>query len=234
MRIGILAVFVFLLSTHASVAQSLKDCFQDNDENSRISICLTGVYAQREAIRNIIEQEFEDFISDDKYITPPEGYNDDSEFKYKPSVTSGSDSNTGSAFDPSQNDNSYDDDDDQSRLDKKMIELQRKMQKEKEAKANLERFKEIKKQKIEFAIEQGKKQQSILKEKSIYERKKRNALAALQDSRQAYENYKESECKRQSALYEDDDPHIQDITLKTCYYDMTNHRIKVLQRSMAK
>ncbi len=222
------AILLLLCSSQVCSAQSLKDCFEDQEDHSRISICVTKVYAEREAIRDIIEKEFETFILDDKYITPPIGYNQEDKFKFKPNLASGPKPQPNSApFDPNKNNVKH------TGLDKKMIEIQNQIDKQKQKAAQAKYRRELEKQKIDFALEQSQKKQSLFKEKSAYERRKREALSSLQASRMAYEAYKESECKRQSDVHGmNADSYLKDITLKTCYYDMTNHRIKTLQRSM--
>lgn len=226
MRFLSFLVFTVFFTPLSVNGASLKNCFKKGDEDRDISVCVTKAHAEREAILNIIENEFEDFIRDDKYLEVPRRYQEASlvpgvggKIKVVPVKD-----DTGVFIPSNQKAEEHD-----SHIDKKLSEIEdsiidRKLEEKQRKKSNEIARAKLKKQKHQYEHEMR-----------LYAIKKQKAIESLIESRAKYQEYKELECNRQMSVYKDSaNKYLAEITLKSCYYDMANHRIKVLQRSMGR
>jgi len=225
MRYFILTLMgLMTFSFPAFATKKLSDCFTEpQKDNSAISICVTQLYAERKAILEVIEREFEVFIRTDKYLPAPKPYTPPSAAKQQKKATSVSPSNK-QVFDPNKDKHSSGSESSLhvDRLDRKIIEMRNNKASKGHSKAS-------------DAANERQKKKRYEHEKRLYEIKKQKAINELLDSQAKFHIYMETECKRQTSVHEnDDDIFRSDITIKSCYYDMINHRIKTLQRSMSR
>lgn len=203
-------IFYFLLifssfSAHAS--GGLTECFKHED-NDNVSICLSKLYASKESARKIMERDFIDLVKRDKYLNMPKDYGkplpDFSKIVKQGNLKA-------PVFDPNEDSET-----------RKLKQMQHDMKR-----AKLQRQNQQKMQRLMNAETQKRRVEA-----RDYESKKNIFINALVDSAKQFSSYRLIECDRQSSIHSS--PVLAEITNKTCLYDMTNHRIKMLQRSMSR
>ncbi len=187
-----LLILLLFLSNPAYAKNPINSCFQDEETDGGISLCLTFAYNDIDNKRKIMESELEDMIKNNLYIPPPS-------FKIEEPTTGLS----APTFKP-------------------------KTQSEIEAQRNLILAKEkLKRQGIN-------KQELQMKFKlRKYEDKKVTLVNQLKKSIELFEKYRDLECDRQRSRIEDDENTYESTyAYKICLYEMTNRRIKSLQKSL--
>ncbi len=224
MRVLGLIVFTSFLIAPDVFGQSIADCFQKNTKDGDLSICVSTLHAEKKATLEIMMKEFEDLIHNDLYLKKPEKPTELEDSALDD--TGASELDYKKAFDPNNAAPKSDLEKEQERrlndLTQDMRDLVNRPTNKVANRGDRKNRKNQAKETYEYDIR-------------IYEIKKISTLQSLKDSDAKFEDYKNSECRRQSDAAKDNDRvFIEDITYKTCLYDMINHRIKMLQRSMAK
>lgn len=222
MRYIVFCVFL-LLSVPVNATENLGDCFKDIDDETQVSICVSRMYGEREAVRNIIESEFEEFILADKYLEPPQApINPNKENSLSNAANNPKSSSTlPTTFDENRDPlERWKEHNQGKRIDKKISEMKQKSQEDRTKAKRMARFMKDKETYGQRLFE--------------YEMKKREALKMLRESKLKFEEYREAECTRQSKAQKPVSKYAQEISSTSCYYDMATHRIKMLQRSMKK